>query len=67
VPVGAPSGTVTFLFTDMEGSTLLWETAPEAMRAAQELHDSILHAAIAAHRGHMFSTAGDASARFLRS
>jgi predicted ATPase/class 3 adenylate cyclase len=57
--MGAPSGTVTFLFTDIEGSTRLWEAAPDAMRSAQELHDSILHDAIAAHGGHIFSTAGD--------
>jgi len=41
-----PSGTVTFLFTDIEGSTSLWESAPESMRAALERHDAILHASI---------------------
>ena len=57
--VGAPSGTVTFLFTDIEGSTLLWQEAPDAMREALELHDSILRAAIDGHGGYAFSTGGD--------
>src|ERR1700756_3981703 len=54
-----PSGTVTFLFTDIEGSTGLWESAPEAMRAALERHDALLRSAINAHGGHVFSTGGD--------
>jgi len=37
-----PSGTVTFLFTDIEGSTRLWEVSPNAMRTAVERHDEIL-------------------------
>ncbi|MGH9920370.1 MAG: adenylate/guanylate cyclase domain-containing protein, partial [Nitrososphaerales archaeon] len=56
---GAPSGTVTFLFTDIEGSTSLWEAAPDAMRAALERHDSILRSAIDRHDGYLFSTGGD--------
>ena len=57
---GRPTGTVSFLFTDIEGSTPLWERHPEAMRAALERHDAILRAAIEAHGGFVFSTAGDA-------
>jgi predicted ATPase/class 3 adenylate cyclase len=57
--VSAPSGTVTFLFTDIEGSTRLWEAVPEAMRAAQELHDDVVRSAIDVHAGYVFSTAGD--------
>ena len=38
---GLPSGTVTFLLTDVEGSTALWEEAPEAMRAALARHDEL--------------------------
>src|ERR1700757_3298413 len=57
--MGLPSGTVTFLFTDIEGSTGLWESAPEAMRAALERHDAILRSAIGAHAGQVFSTGGD--------
>ena len=63
-----PSGTVTFLFTDVEDSTRLWEEHAEAMRAALARHDEILGAAIAAHDGYVFSTAGDGvGAAFQRS
>ena len=55
-----PTGTVTFLFTDIEGSTRLWEQHPEAMGAALARHDALLGAAIAAHRGYVFKTVGDA-------
>jgi predicted ATPase/class 3 adenylate cyclase/Flp pilus assembly protein TadD len=55
-----PTGTVTFLFTDIEGSTKLWERDPEAMRVALAQHDSVLRAAIEAHNGHVFKTVGDA-------
>jgi class 3 adenylate cyclase len=54
-----PSGTMTFLFTDVEGSTALWEQAPEAMRAAFARHDTLLRTAIGAHGGHVVKTAGD--------
>ena len=57
-----PSGTVTFLFTDVEGSTRLWQEQPDAMRAALERHDEILRTAIAAHGGYVFTTAGDSFA-----
>src|SRR5262249_44075815 len=63
-----PSGTVTFLFTDIEGSTSLWDSAPESMRAALERHDAILHSVIRAHGGQVFSTGGDGlAAVFARS
>src|SRR5437016_2378784 len=54
-----PSGTVTFLFTDIEGSTRLWEQHPEAMRAALVRHDTLLRQAIEDHDGHVFKTVGD--------
>jgi predicted ATPase/class 3 adenylate cyclase len=54
-----PSGTVTFLFTDLEGSTRLWEQYPAAMRAALARHDDILRAAVEAHRGQVVKTTGD--------
>ena len=57
---GRPTGTVSFLFTDIEGSTPLWEQHPDAMRAALARHDAILRDAIEAHGGFVFSTAGDA-------
>ena len=46
-----PSGTVTFLFTDLESSTRLWEEHPDAMQPALARHDEILRDAIAASRG----------------
>ena len=55
-----PTGTVTFVFTDIESSTRLWEEHPQAMRAALACHDSILRLAIQAHGGLIFGTAGDA-------
>ena len=57
--VARPSGTVTFLFTDIEGSTRMWEEASNAMRDALAHHDSILRNAVAAHQGVIFSTGGD--------
>ena len=57
--MGAPSGTLTFLFTDIEGSTRLWAGDAAAMSAALRVHDAVLRDTIAAYRGHVFSTAGD--------
>jgi len=57
--VAGPSGTLTFLFTDIEGSTRLWQTAPADMPDALARHDSILRAAIEGHGGYVFSTGGD--------
>ena len=54
-----PSGTVTFLFTDIEGSTKLWEQYPEEMKAALAKHDSILKEAIESNHGHIIKTTGD--------
>jgi len=54
-----PSGTVTFLFTDIEGSTKLWEQYPEAMKPALAKHDSILKEAIESNHGHIIKTTGD--------
>src|SRR3972149_1042610 len=57
---GLPSGTVTFLFTDIEGSTRLWEEYHEAMKRALGRHAAVLRAAIGTNRGHIFKTVGDA-------
>jgi class 3 adenylate cyclase len=54
-----PSGTVTFLFTDLEGSTRLWEEQPDAMRDALARHDTILRTAVGSHRGHLVKMRGD--------
>ncbi len=55
----APTGTVTFLFTDLESSTRLWEEHPEEMRAALARHDAILRDAVEMHDGHVVKTTGD--------
>jgi TolB-like protein/class 3 adenylate cyclase/Flp pilus assembly protein TadD len=55
-----PTGTVTLLFTDIEGSTRLWEAHAEAMRTALARHDALLRHCIADRRGHVFKTGGDA-------
>jgi predicted ATPase/class 3 adenylate cyclase len=55
-----PTGTVTFLFTDIEGSTRLWERNPQAMQEALVRHDELLRSAIEARGGHVFKTVGDA-------
>src|SRR4029434_4547846 len=55
-----PSGTVTFLFTDIEGSTALWERDRAAMAVAVQRHIALLDEAIAAHGGVHFKTIGDA-------
>jgi predicted ATPase/class 3 adenylate cyclase len=52
--------TLTLLFTDIEGSTRLWEQHPQAMRAALARHDSLLQQAIERHGGEVFKTVGDA-------
>jgi class 3 adenylate cyclase len=56
---GAPSGTVTLLFTDVEGSTRLWEAERDAMAAALRRHDEILRDAIEQVGGYVFKTVGD--------
>src|SRR5215203_6769811 len=55
-----PSGTVTFLFTDIEGSTALWERDQAAMATAVERHHTLLRTAIETHHGVLFKTVGDA-------
>jgi predicted ATPase/class 3 adenylate cyclase len=54
-----PSGVVTFLFTDIEGSTRRWEADAAAMRAALAAHDEVLRTAIEKHAGFLFSHTGD--------
>src|SRR5436190_7851498 len=54
-----PSGTVTFLFTDLATSTRLWDEQPQAMKAALARHDELLASAVAAHGGHVIKHTGD--------
>jgi predicted ATPase/class 3 adenylate cyclase/Tfp pilus assembly protein PilF len=55
-----PTGTLTFLFTDIEGSAKMWERSPQAMQAALARHDELLRRAIEQHGGYVFKTVGDA-------
>ena len=55
-----PAGTVTFLFTDIEGSTVMWEAHPRVMRTSLERHDALLRAIITGAGGYVFKTVGDA-------
>src|SRR6478672_3806116 len=55
-----PTGTITFLFTDIEGSTTLWEHHADAMRSALVRHDTLIRSVITANNGHIFKPMGDA-------
>jgi predicted ATPase/class 3 adenylate cyclase len=55
----APSGVVTFLFTDIEGSTRRWEADPDGMHVALAAHDEVLRSAIDRHGGWLFKHTGD--------
>lgn len=54
-----PSGTVTFLFTDIEGSTKLWEQFPQAMQTAFPRHEAILRQVAVEHNGYVYKMIGD--------
>ena len=58
--VERPTGPVTFLFTDIEGSTQMWEQHTSAMETALSLHDDAVRRAIDTYDGYVFSIAGDA-------
>lgn len=55
-----PTGTITFLFSDIEGSTKKWDKQPDAMRVALAAHDRILREIFEASSGYVFKTIGDA-------
>jgi len=59
-----PGGTVTFLLTDVEGSTALWEEAPEVMRSALARHDALFEAAVHEHLGLHIRPRGEGDSRF---
>ena len=59
MPRGLPGGTVTFLFTDIEDSTRLWDEAPTDMADALRVHDAIVRGTIERHGGYVFGTGGD--------
>ena len=50
---------VTFLFTDIEGSTRRWEADPDVMRASLETHNQVLRDAVEANHGEVFNYTGD--------
>ena len=54
-----PTGTVTFLFTDVVGSTAAWEADPQRMADALAVHDDVLRATFDQHGGYVFATGGD--------
>src|SRR5512140_2338104 len=58
-PMEAPSGTVALVFTDIQGSTLLWERCSVGMRAALDIHDRILRALLVSTSGYEVKTQGD--------
>jgi predicted ATPase/class 3 adenylate cyclase/DNA-binding winged helix-turn-helix (wHTH) protein len=58
-PVELPTGVVTFVLTDIEGSTALWEADAESMAAALELHDDLIGRAAAANGGRLLKTKGE--------
>ncbi len=64
---GTPTGTVTFMFTDIEGSTLLWETHPELMGGALRRHDELVRGSIEGAGGRVFATGGDGFAAVFTS
>ena len=59
-PPAPPTGTLTFLFSDIEGSTRRWESKTEPMQRALVRHEEIMRGAIARHDGYVFKTVGDA-------
>ena len=60
-----PEGVVTFVFTDIEGSTRLWEDAPDEMIEALQQHDTEIDAAIGAHGGRSVKPRGEGDSRFI--
>ena len=59
-PINSPHETVTFLFTDIEGSTALWQQHAAALRAALPRHEQILGEAVSGADGRLFKRVGDA-------
>ena len=57
--MASPTGTVTFLFTDIEGSTELWQRDPEAMADALTAHDELIRSVVTRHGGVVFKHTGD--------
>src|SRR3954447_19138122 len=63
-PATRPTGTVTFLFSDIEGSTQLWEQSPEQMRAALARHDALIEDIVTHSGGNLVRPRGEGDSRF---
>jgi predicted ATPase/class 3 adenylate cyclase len=59
-----PEGTITYVFTDVVGSTVLWDTEPDATRQAMVHHDAVVEAVIAEHNGMLVRPRGEGDSRF---
>jgi predicted ATPase/class 3 adenylate cyclase len=59
-----PKGTLTYLLTDVEGSTELWEREPDAMRNALARHDALIEAGVEGHEGTLVRPRGEGDSRF---
>ena len=62
---GLPTGTVTFVFTDVVGSTALWEQAPNAMGPAMARHDALVEATVAEYGGIVVKPRGEGDSQFI--
>jgi predicted ATPase/class 3 adenylate cyclase/Tfp pilus assembly protein PilF len=60
-----PSGTITFLFSDVEGSTKLWESYPDRMKGIMVRHDELIESIVAHHRGVVVRPRGEGDSRFV--
>ena len=60
-----PEGVITFLFTDVEGSTRLWEESPETMRAALVIHDEVIESSSVEHNGVPVKERGEGDSHFV--
>lgn len=58
--MSVPEGDVTIVYTDIQGSTSLWEMCPSAMKEAQDIHDIIMRQCYTDHQGYEITTEGDA-------
>ncbi|HUR79066.1 MAG TPA: tetratricopeptide repeat protein [Acidimicrobiales bacterium] len=59
-----PEGTITYCFTDVVGSTVLWDTEPDAARAAMVRHDAVIEAVVEEHNGMLVRPRGEGDSRF---
>ena len=63
--IGLPGGVVTFLFTDVQGSTRLWEDFPDLTMQALDQHDAVIDDVVASHNGVSVKPRGEGDSRFV--